>query len=150
MFSAVMFGATLLYNVLLARACALEDVEDYQDDFRTWAKGNCDRGEFTQAQLERWSLDELRIVAIHPAHRIAPQAWLFVQQWTSVARGDRAAILDRADAAELVIAREHSLKLRRARPTDPEARAGWGGQSGYAPLNYRWGLVRRYLEDFAA
>ena len=149
LFSAVMFGATLLYNVLLARACEFDDVGEYEQDFSNWAAGKYQGAEFTANELQTWSLDELRNVALHPSHKIATAAWEFVGQWLALARSDRVRLLRDRSAAKLIILRERQLKKLRARLSEPEARAGWGGASGYAPLNYRWPLVQQYLADFA-
>lgn len=150
LFSAVMFGATLLYNVLLARVCGFENVDEYEQDFRKWAAGGYPNAGFTAGEIADWSLKELRDVAMHPSHNIAPAAWEFVGRWMTFARGDRTRLLRDRGAAELIVVRERRLKQRRARLSEPEARAGWGGAAGYAPLNYRWPLVQRYLADFAA
>jgi hypothetical protein len=150
MFSTVMFGATLLYNTLLARVCELDTVEEYEADFIAWAEGRFEGAEFQPEEPERWDLEELRKVALHPAHRITPRAWEFIDRWVAFARGDRARLLSSPSAAALIREREWDLKGRRARLSEAEARSGWGGLSGYAPLNFRWNLVQRYLADFSA
>jgi hypothetical protein len=150
LFAAVMFGATLLYNVLLARVCEFDNVDEYEQDFNDWAAGEYPGAEFAVGEIQTWSLDELRHVAVHPSHKIVPAAWEFVGRWVQLARGDRVRLLQDRGAADLITLRERRLKQSRARLSEPEARAGWGGASGYAPLNYRWPLVQRYLADFAA
>ena len=150
LFSAVMFGATLLYKSLLARLCALETAPEFEEDFLTWASGSYEGAEFLPDEIANWDLEQLRRVAVHPTHRIAPLAWEFVGRWLQLARGNRARLLDSQEAALLITLRESSLKQRRARLSEPEARSGWLGRTGYAPLNFRWNLVRRYLADFSA
>lgn len=143
-FSAVMFGAVLLYNVLLARVLRWKNVLEYERDFNTWARGKYKGSEFAAKDFENWDLSEFQTIAKHRAHKIKLTTWTFVESWTTLARGKRMELLSDDNAKQLIVERERALKPGYARLVHPEARRDWSGESAYAPLDYRWSRLTRF------
>jgi hypothetical protein len=147
-FSAVTFGAVLLYNVLLARRMRLKNISEYESDFNKWATGKYEGCEFVAKDLENWDRSKFEEIAKHPAHKIKPQTWDFVKAWTAFAKGNRTRLLSDGKAEKLIVEREGALKDKYARLIEPEARKTWSGASAYAPLDYRWRrLTQLALKD---
>jgi hypothetical protein len=75
-FSSVMHGASLLYNLLLAE---MKDHEEWQEKYRKalqeWA------GLLYESSLENWDLNEFWIVANNPGHKVTLHAHEFVRSW---------------------------------------------------------------------
>ena len=148
-FSAVMFGAVLLYNVLLARMMRFKNIDAYESDFNGWAKGKYEGCEFVAKDFENWDLSEFETIAKHRAHNIKPTTWTFVESWTKLARGKRTELLSNAKAKDLIVERERTLKPEYARLIHAEARKAWRGKSAYAPLDYRWRRLTQFaFKDF--
>jgi hypothetical protein len=144
-FSAVMFGAVLLYNILLARTMRLENVRAYESDFNKWAKGKYEGCEFIAKDFENWDRSKFEEIAKHPAHKIRPQTWAFVDAWTAFAKDNRTRLLSNGKAEKLIVEREWELKDKYARLIEPEARKTWSGASAYAPLDYRWRRLTQFV-----
>jgi hypothetical protein len=140
-FSKVAQGATLLYNLLLARKDDRhEKIEEYEASFAEW-EASLDR-----AQLEGWSLDRLWALTEDQGHTITWRARRFVRRWVERCRDARGLASD-AEAAALVREREERLKGARSRFRNPSALDSWGGASGLGRFNYRWPIVSTYLDD---
>ena len=151
LFSEVMYGAALLYNLLLARGAQREKgIESYTNRLQHWSE------ELDRTELNRWSLAELWAILHGQAHTITLGASRFVTRWIEHVRsGD----LDFpsvplsgnwAAAARLVKRREELLKGPRSRFTNQRALDQWSGESGLIQMNYRWNVVRSYLRDLSA
>jgi hypothetical protein len=145
-FSAVMLGASLLYNLMLAemveRVESAEWVERYRMRLSDWQAG-LDHG-----ALRAWDLSAFWNAARHEAHSQTPALRRFVQDWVveALAPGDLA---DRESARRLVEARERALKGAQSRFRNKSARDRWGGASGAFRLNFRWPVARSHLRDLA-
>ena len=84
-------------------------------------------------------------IAKHPAHKIRPQTWAFVDAWTAFAKDNRTRLLSNGKAEKLIVEREWELKDKYARLIEPEARKTWSGASAYAPLDYRWRRLTQFV-----
>ena len=150
-FSAVMHGAQLLYNLMIAEeyeSAGLERVNDpvayYRGQLDEWAARLSG-----QVDLHGWSLEELiaridvaRGTPVHPSTR------RFVGAWLDLLRGDAAPSVATNDAARrLLVTRERHNKGAQARLGNRRRLGGWGGGSGAGELVFRWPTVRRILLD---
>ena len=139
-FSSVMHGATLLYNLLLSRLRENPDwIERYELRLQEWREG------LDMSAIRAWSLDLFWQDIDHPAHRIRPAAKRFVSEWV-----ERVRVGDVGAAAEhLVRNRERRLKTNQSRFYNRAVRDRWNGASGVEPLSFRWAQARSYLQDLA-
>ena len=151
LFSEVMYGAALLYNLLLSRDAQREEgIELYTKRLQHWSE------ELDRTALDNWSLDELWATIHGQGHTITCGARGFVTGWVQhVKSGDLdspavALSNNRVGPARLVRRREELLKGPRSRFTNQRALDQWSGESGLGQMNYRWGVVRSHLRDLSA
>ncbi|MCB1273307.1 MAG: hypothetical protein KDB25_02785 [Leucobacter sp.] len=157
-FSAVLHGAQLLYNYLLAESSQRvarqptseatgadnDPVEEYRDRLDVWA------AELeTHLSLATWDLEDLitRAESIResPLHGKMKS---FIREWLSILREDgQEALFQNGRARRLITLREKCNKKSLARIDNPKRLQTWSGASGAGALNYRWGTVRTIMAD---
>ncbi|HEX5259575.1 MAG TPA: DUF6361 family protein [Sphingomicrobium sp.] len=143
-FSDVMYGATLLYNLALSELRGRDDwAADYRERMATWTAG------LDQRALNGWSLDDFWKVVEHPAHSIRPAAKRFVMQWVELVADGVKQIASTPAARQLVEERERRLKTSQSRFTNHAVRDRWSGASGVARLAFRWSQAKSHLRDLA-
>jgi hypothetical protein len=138
-FSDVIFGASLLFNLMLAEARAFEAREaEYRSRLEKWAE---------QVEVPAtWSWDEFWAVALLSNRRIPPLTRQFVMSWFSfVPLGRR--IVEDPRPRVLLRDRERANKGSQARLHNRRALELWGGSAGAAQLTYRWPVVERMVND---
>lgn len=141
-FSGVIHGAALLYNLQLAELRAREDwIELYRGRLAQWA------AELDDQRLAAWSLGDFWREVSHPTHTIRPALTRFVQDWVALARAGAASLPDSEAARALVRERERRLKTLQSRFANHTALDRWGGASGVNQLSFRWGQAQSHLED---
>ena len=156
LFSSVVHGAQLLYNLLVAQECqatgvGLQDlrgepvVDLYRRELADWAAAlHLVHG------VEDWSVESLlRTLGTERAAPlpVAAGARAFVREWTHIVQGtDPSTIADSAAAREAVTRRER-MKGGKARLGNPQRLAAWSGESGRGALRFRWPVVRTILTD---
>lgn len=144
-FSETMWGATVLYNLMLAQLRD-GDSPEYRDDLRQWALAIRDRWD----ALTRWASSPATFwgsTALRAA-RIPWRTRAFVENWLHlVYSGKPEGMAENEQARDLIKRREGALKWNRARLHNERARSQWSGSSGYFQLNYRWPIAFRLLND---
>jgi len=148
-FSAAVEGAAILYNVMLRDERDDDDRGDsdssagLRDRFDDWAAESSAMG------LEAWAADLSPFwSAATTSGRVPRSAHTFVSEWCSMLhRKPLSALVSDSDARTLVVDREQRHKKEQARFGNPARLRGWQGDSGLAPLDFRWGQVRRFLRD---
>ncbi|WP_144061107.1 DUF6361 family protein [Agrococcus pavilionensis] len=157
-FSALMHGAQLLYNLLLAEARLAarpndasfqESVPLFRAALTSWAQH-----EDLATTLEGWRLEALegalRGVLARP-RKTDDDTADFVRQWQRLMNGrDLNGVADDDLARELVARRELHVKGTKARLRSERRLLSWGGSSGAGALTYRWGTVRGLMLDIHA
>ncbi len=142
-FSGVMHGAALLYNLLLSELRAKEDwVDRYQAALAEWSD------EFDSKALASWSLGDFWQETRHAGHQVLEPAKRFVTEWVSLIRKEGGIGRNRDSADALIITRERKLKKGQSRFANTSARDRWQGASGIERFQYRWPIARSYLKDF--
>ena len=143
-FSHLMHGAALLYNLALSELRERDDwIADYRERLQRWAD------ELDLAALRAWSLDEFWNTVEHPAHSILPAARRFVRQWRDLVNSSAAQIASIPAARQIVETRERRLKTSQSRYANHAVRDRWSGASGVNRLSFRWSQVQSYLRDLA-
>lgn len=142
--SEVMYGAALVYNLLLA--------EQAQND--ALARAHRTTGDEWAAavgavagDLAGWSLDWVTRLAVERERVVSPATLAFCRRWLDLTRATGGRLLDHADARSLIRTREQQLKGPRSRFANQRALDQWGGYAGLFRMSYRWPTVRQFLAD---
>lgn len=150
-FSAMIHGAQLLYNTMLAEQYESAgfdrlppSAEAYRDRFARWAQ-TVD-GAVGPAD---WDVDALlaRVGTIRgrPLH---PRTTQFAREWTETVRSARDGMsVDDAAARAIIHRRERQTKGAQARLNNPRRLQTWGGASAARALTFRWPNVHRLASD---
>ncbi|MCY4453899.1 MAG: DUF6361 family protein [Immundisolibacterales bacterium] len=143
-FSSVMLGAALLYNLLLSELREKRDwLEKYESRLQEWRAG------LDMPAVRAWSLDAFWQDIDHRAHRIRPAAKRFVAEWLALVRAGSVGEGGLTRAAHMVQDRERRLKTSQSRFANRAVRDRWNGASGVEPLSFRWAQARSHLRDLA-
>ncbi|MGH9321859.1 MAG: DUF6361 family protein, partial [Vicinamibacteria bacterium] len=142
-FSDTMYGAVLLYNLMLARARPWEELtQTHGEAFAEWIE------EVDPARLRTWDLAEFWTLVVGHGHRITLPTRSFVERWVEYVTSDKHD-LDRPAVHRLIELREKQLKGPRAMLQNRRALEQWSGTSGLNRLTYRWKEAQRYLNELA-
>ena len=142
LFSEVMRGAAILYNLMLAE---IDDRGELIDEHRAGISDWADA--LDGKMVSEWSLPNLREVVRNSRHTIRPGAYRFVENWTRFVREGPHEVVDNERARRLVRMREQTLKKGRSRFVNAHAREQWSGYAGIRLMTFRWPIVRKFLED---
>lgn len=153
-FSGVMYGASLLYNLLLAlRAAEQPNAKKHDDASRLEAdyRSRIDdwRSELDHLALNEWNLDDLFGLIGKTSHSLTKLSRDFIRSWVTIALDRNGPLEEDQQAIELLKQREHSLKRTKARLLHDAPLERWSGASGDARLDFRWGIASRYLGELA-
>lgn len=144
-FHSAIYGAAVLYNLLLALKKEDDDlISEYEAELSNWR----DELQVT-ACLDDWSRTDWWATVRRCNPRVRPATVTFVNAWIDLADSDVDVAHDAA-AAKLVSARERQIKGGRARLANQAALDRWSGRSGLSRLDYRWSVARRHLTDLYA
>lgn len=154
-FSLHVEGMALLYNLLLAERYAERVASAGEDPGRKRSR------ERYRKRLEAWEAREsaeqpfdpvtLWVFTADQRTRIPSPQRRFVERWSRRldeigARG----VADDGALRHLVADREIQLKRNRARLANTTRLLEWGGNAGVGRMDFRWGTVRRLVEDLHA
>jgi len=142
-FSAVMHGAALLYNLMLAERRENEEwIDRYRRGLSDWRET-----EFDRTAVSLWSLDDFWRRIEHEGHRIRGRARQFVHRWCELADEHGGEIADLPAARTLVEEREKALKGSQSRFVNRTVLDKWGGRSGADRLSFRWREANSHIRD---
>lgn len=151
-FSTLIFGASRLYNLLIAEAYvaagynrALTSTDIYEQQYDEWLASIADEPDL----IDGWDLQEFWRTVRLMNPRVTNRTQAFVEHWATLVRhGHAVSALDAGSRARRLIAnREQSLKRSQSRLTNRKLLGMWGGGSMSLALNFRWPQVRRVLTD---
>ena len=145
-FAVVMYGASLVYNLILAELADKPDTRQaYDDELHLWA----DEIKGKRIELASWDRAAFwRMVrSVNP--RISISTERFVERWVTMALDGSGALSATTSQSgrTLICEREIALKRDQARVKNRRALEQWGGNAGAFRLNYRWGKAQRILLD---
>lgn len=149
--SEVMYGAALLYNLLLSErshslveGANLEDQTlDYRARLASWA------GSLDLAAVRAWNPEELFTLMSHDGVTIHPQLRTFLLAWKQAVDASPHSVADTPAARMLVQGREQHLKKGQSRFTNIARLQAWSGASGSRPMAFRWNQAQSHLQDLA-
>ncbi len=143
LFSQIIHGASLLYNLMLSEAATLEDrIGEYRERLLEWARA---RGEQAD-KLAHWDRQQFWAIVAGIGRPVSTGTRRFVDSWIDLALPSQS-IADDQRARPLIEARERALKGSQARLANPRALERWNGAAGTAQLNYRWTVSHRIISD---
>jgi len=154
LFSLVMYGASILYNVMLAELCEEKgypsrDLPGKIALFNSWEESVL----LEKDVLLSWFSDLSLFwgVIASQSHTVSPATMGFVTSWCSLVVGGEWALLYSSSARSMVRSREIAKKGRnRSRFVNMAALWQWGGAAGMYRMDFRWGIVKVLLSDLFA
>jgi hypothetical protein len=145
-FSETIYGAPLLYNLMLAEAKGSEElVEGYSTWLSEWAA----LLEHRHSELAGWNRGEFWRMVTSEGSRVTPAARAFIDSWLDAALNPEtaASIAENEEARCLISDRELALKGGLARLHNQSALELWNEASGTYQIDYRWWNVQRIVAD---
>lgn len=142
-FSGLMHGAALLYNLALSELRNKDDWRDgYVEAIEDWG------GALDMAALRHWSFDDFWATTGHTAHTVRPTTKRFVSEWRDLVLCSKQ-IASLPTARRLVEEREKRLKGVQSRYANVSVRDRWRGASGAGRLGFRWFQAQTHITDLA-
>ncbi len=150
-FSLVIHGAALVYNLLLARAYNTAGFnrvtgaeERYEERILRWSTDF----EAERHVVNRWDLDRWFVEMRSFNNRIGPATQRFVTRWIEVLRSSPNRYLGtNREAQTLIATRERQWKKSQSRLVNDRLLGNWNGASGADRLTFRWPTVRQLVTD---
>ncbi|EEX12567.1 conserved hypothetical protein [Citreicella sp. SE45] len=143
-FSHLMHGAALLYNLALSELRQRDDwIDTYRERLEAWSD------ELDLGAVRAWSLDDFWNVVEHPAHAVRPAAKRFVTEWRELVLAGTEQVVTSPAGRQLVEERERRLKTSQSRYANHAVRDRWTGASGAERLSFRWAQAKSHLRDLA-
>ena len=153
-FSAMLHGAALLYNLIVAERCAElglthtgVKVADYKTRLEVWATGLGGLGEL----LTTWPIGKFwgLVMSVNPGIPLLTRS--FIDKWIAlVLPSEGRSVANNDVARQLIGSRERQLKGGRSRLTNDRLLHEWTGSSGADALTFRWQQVKVLLTDISA
>lgn len=149
-FSEVIYGAVLLYNLMLAELRHNESwIEKYRAELLSWEDTIAQRA----SSLRAWVADLALFWQMVESERarVSLLTKRFVTDWLMLATqlSTSAHMADHSVARDLITTREQHLKHTLARLDNPRALEMWDGEvgAGVFKLDYRWGRTQTLIND---
>jgi len=144
-FHSAIYGAAVLYNLLLAELLQSDQlVDQHQQRLDSW------QGELEQTQpMAHWDRVDFWQALADTKIRIHPSTRSFVDQWLDLVELSPN-MAEHSGARRLIEQRERQIKGGRARMANTAALQSWSGASGLGRLDYRWGATQSLLTDLYA
>jgi len=149
LFSCVMYGGTLLYNLALAQRCAdlgferhAGMIDEYADLLQQWSEKFL---EPSRAEIASWDLLHMWQLVRSARATVPPATRQFVEAWIDTLNRGADPLTDR-DARQLIENRERR-KGAQSRLHNDKLLAVWSGASGTGGLTYRWFNVKGIVTD---
>ena len=107
LFSQAMYGAAILYNLMLARKKAsAELVKARLEDAKEWLQS------LDRVGLDKWELDWVMPLAFNHQQAVSPHTLEFCKRWVELVRASGNSIMKEKTAQNLIQSREMRLKVR--------------------------------------
>lgn len=146
LFSQVMHGASILYNVLLAELSGREQLlEEHRERIRKWR----DQFHENEQEISAWAHDLTPFWHFIDTgrHNVGTRTRDFIGVWCERVVATHGSILEDDSARRLVRQREEEKKRANSRFRNERALDQWGGKSGIDRLVFRWNTARTFVDD---
>jgi hypothetical protein len=145
-FSETIYGASLLYNLMLSEKKGNQEwIEKYKNMIKIWSDEIKERF----YDIENWNLAEFWQIVLDDNRHIPNSTKRFIENWIYLVKEskDLAKISKYEPVRNLIYRREVRIKGKRARLKNPEMLAQWTGAAGAYKLSYRWGIGQQFVND---
>lgn len=145
-FSDIFYGASLLFNLMLAQKADMEEkISEYSEKMRDWGSKIDGR----QDEIQAWDLNEFWNIVYMENSRINIRTRRFIENWIELVRScsDISKLAVDESARYLIYRREVRLKGKRSRFKNPRMLSQWLGASGAFAFDFRWHVAKRLLKD---
>jgi len=145
-FSDIFYGASLLYNLMLAQKAEMkEKISEYSGRMSDWGLLIGGR----QNEIQTWDLKEFWNIVYRKNSRINILTRRFIESWIDLVRScsDLSKLEVDENARRLIYRREVRLKGKRSRFKSSRMLSQWLGASGAFAFDFRWHVARRLLKD---
>ncbi len=145
-FSEVLYGASLLYNLMLSQKRENREwIDKYENKIKSWA----DEMSARFHEIQRWGLREFWEIVLEQNNRIPYFTRRFIEDWIDIVRSTKnlAKIYDNKNAGHLISQRESRIKGSRSRFKNKSMLMKWTGTSGVYKQDFRWGTVQKIVND---
>lgn len=140
-FSALMRGASLLYNILLAEQRTMTElVDSLRAQLESWTRD-------LDSELATFEWDEFWQIAWQGNPRISTPTRSFVEKWATAVLGLGSGVVDDSATRGLIERRERQMKHAQARLANPRRLETWIEPVGMGRLDYRWPVVQDIVND---
>jgi hypothetical protein len=148
-FSEAIYGAPLVYNLMLAEQVHNRQlIDEYRDKIKEWAAELISkRLDILATWFER--IGEFWDIIRAPSVRIPTLTKQFIIRWLSLVlkNGNASKIADSLEAKQVIGDRERQIKRALSRLDNARALELWSGHAGDFRLDYRWGKAQVLLND---
>jgi len=142
--SALMRGASIFYNLLLAERREMGDlVDELRAELEKWERD-------LHSEVVSFEWDEFWSVAWSGNPRITDPTRTFVEAWVASARALGSGVADDDAVRKLIQRRERQTKRSQARLMNPRRLETWTGPVGMGRHDYRWPVVQDIVNDVVA
>ncbi len=153
-FSEIIWGVSLMYNLMLAeKANSINEnqtdrVKDYGVRLQNWweivLKRKSSFIEWANPRQPFWEVVRSSHSRVTPATRRFIDSWIDITiKWLDKENLEK--LVKDPDVQHLISERERSLKRGQARLHNPRALELWGGAAGIGRLDYRWGNTAQVI-----
>jgi hypothetical protein len=145
-FSLVMNGASLLYNIMLSENKNNEEwINKYKNKISDWTNDIKNQ----MSQIQNWEMNEFWRIVFEQNSHIHFMTRRFIENWIDFVRNEQnlERLQENDYARHMVTRRETQIKGKRSRLKNPRMLEQWLGESGANPLDFRWRVVRRLVND---
>ncbi len=146
-FSEAIHGASLLYNLMLAKKSERDDLITHYDYMLDEWSSEMRQG---QDRFDAWDRRRFWEIAQSSNTRVSQPTKTFVDGWLDIALDESIRIQNDLSARNLIEHRERSLKRSQARLANRRALEMWSEAAGTAQLNYRWPITQRIANDIVS
>jgi hypothetical protein len=152
LFSTVMHGAALLYNLLVAERYEqdpqLTRLDSPVDFYRDWLQEWADESIAPIfGEVRSWDVDGMWRVIAAGNPRVHPATQMFVNAWISAVKQGQSASVGVDRGLRYLVHHREARKGNQSRLVNDRMLATWSGASGAGQLAYRWGTVRVLVND---
>lgn len=148
LFSLLMHGASLVYNLLVAELCEQEElttfdgrVEEYRVRLDEWSERI-----HSDARVGDWALPDFwELVTMQSPQPMATRH--FIDSWITTILDDGADGAADNMALRRMVENRERRKGKQSRITNPRMLGTWSGASAADRLTFRWGTVSRLSDD---
>lgn len=145
-FSEIMWGAQLLYNLMLAELRPWpERIDEYREALDEWWQLLASR----RNDLRSWDRRRFWQIVRGANPQVSLPAQTFVNQWINAVllAANISGVVDGHAIRALIDRREHALKRGQSRLTNRRALELWNGAAGAGQMDLRWNAAKRIVSD---